>query len=357
MVHSVYLPRAVYVAAELGIADLLKDQPRTISELAELTETHERSLYRIMRLLAAYRLFSEHPAGMFRLDRRGRELLSDEPQSARWWTLSMGDELWKSNSQILESVKTGETGFRLAHGTGVWDWYPQHPREHDIFIQGMNGFTDMHCRETVRAFDFGRFRKIVDVGGGGGGLICEILSANPSVQGVLFDQPRTIEEEGRGRIAEDGLSDRCEAVGGSFLEKLPEGADAYVFKHVLRDWDDKSIRKMLANCHDAMAENGTLLVVDGLVNPADGSDRLIKLIDVQMMVDAGGGLRTQAEFEQFFLEAGFQLVKVHRTMSLDAHILEAKRLPQRPDHRDTDEVRRQAEPVVSRSISGVMGAR
>jgi len=332
MIHSVHLPRAVYVAAELGIADLLKERAYSIGELAQVTQTDERSLYRIMRLLAAYDVFAEDRGRVFGLAKHGKTLLSDDPESSRWWVLSLGDELWKSNSEILESVRTGKTGFEIAHGERVWSWYPKHPREHDIFIKGMNGFTRMHCQELVRAFDFSRFNEVVDVGGGGGGLICEILKANPGLNGVLFDQPRTIDEEGRGRIESMGLSHRCEAVGGNFLEALPEGADAYLFKHVLRDWDDQGVRTMLGNCRKAMPENGTLLIVDAVVNPANGTDRLVKLIDVQMMVDAGGGLRTLSEFEQIFADTGFEIVKIHKTMSLDADIIEAK-----PIRRPVDE--------------------
>jgi len=207
----------------------------------------------------------------------------------------------------------------------VWSWYPEHPHEHDIFIWGMNGFTAVHCREIVQAFDFSRFRKLVDVGGGGGVLIGEILRATPNLKGVLFDQPRTI-EEARPRIAAAELAHRCEAVGGNFLESLPSGADAYVFKHVLRDWDDAGVLKMLQNCHRAMEEGGTLLIIDAIVDPGNSKDKLLKLIDVQMMVDAGGGLRTLAEFQEFFRKAGFELVKIHRTTILDLNIIEARRI-------------------------------
>jgi ubiquinone/menaquinone biosynthesis C-methylase UbiE len=207
----------------------------------------------------------------------------------------------------------------------VWDWYPAHPREHDRFIWGMNGFTQVHCREVVQAFDFSRFRKVVDVGGGGGVLIREILQVNPQLHGVLFDQPRTI-EEAEPRLADAGLAQRCKAVGGNFLEELPPDADAYIFKHVLRDWDDASVLTMLRNCHRAMADNGTLLVIDAILDPTNNTDRLLKLVDVQMMVDGGGGLRTLQDFQEFFRQAGFELRKVHRTTIIDMNIIEARRL-------------------------------
>ena len=326
MIHSVYLARALYVATALEIAELLKERPRTCAELAKETFTHEQSLGRILRLLAAYDVFRLDAEGRYHLDKRGQTLLKDNPESTRWWVLSMGDELWASNSQILESVKTGETGFKLAHGIPLWQWYPQNPGPHDIFIRGMNNFTRVHCTEIVQAFNFSRFKKVVDVGGGGGVLIGEILRANPNVRGVLFDQPPTI-EEAKPRIAESTWANRCEAIGGSFFEKVPAGGDAYIFKHVLRDWSDESVLKMLSRVHEAMPDDGTLLVIDGLVNPKNGTDRLIKMLDVQIMVDGGGGLRTKAEFEEFFRRTGFELVAVHSTTIIDAFVLEARKIP------------------------------
>jgi hypothetical protein len=334
MIHSVYAARALYVACVLEIADRLKLQPQTIAELSVATGTHERSLYRILRLLAAYKYFNEDSAGVFHLGPRGKQLLKDNPESARWWVISMGDELWASNSKVLESVKTGKTGFELAHGERIWTWYPKQAEAHDIFIRGMNGFTRVHAREVVQGFDFGKFKKVVDVGGGGGVLIGEVLRANPNVRGVLFDQPPTV-AEAQPRISAAPWGDRCEAVGGNFFEKVPAGGDAYIFKHVLRDWDDASVVKMLSRVHEAMVDGGTLLVVDAVVDPRNGTQRLIKLLDVQIMLDGGGGLRTQAEFEWFFKRTGFELVKVHSTTIVDAMILEARKV-KRPATVDQD---------------------
>ncbi len=326
MIHSVYLPRALYVVGALRIPDLLQEQPRTIDELVELTETHKRSLYRIMRLLAAYDVFTERADGTFALARLGKTLVSDHPESALWWTLSLGDELWRSNSRVLDSVKTGETGFKLEHGVGVWEWYPQHAREHDIFIKGMNGFTIPHCREIVRAYNFGKFKQVVDVGGGGGVLMCQILDKNPQTRGIVFDQPRTIEET-KERIAERNLTHRCEAIGGNFFKELPPGADAYILKHVLRDWDDESVVKILSRIREAIPEDGLLLIVDAIVNPKNNTDRMLKLIDTQMMVDAGGGLRTREEFEELLGRAGFAIQRVQSTMIIDGSILEVRPVP------------------------------
>ena len=322
IIHSVYLPRALYVAAELRIADILNQRPRTIAELAALTQTHERSLFRVMRLLCGSSVFREDKQGYYHLARLGKTMLSDDPESTLWWTLSLGDELWESNSRILDSIRTGRTGFELAHATTLWKWYPQHPVQHDIFIRGMNGFSRAHCRAILGGFDFSRYRKVVDVGGGGGLLMSEILRQAPETRGVVFDQPRTIEET-RPRIEALELGHRCDLIGGNFFEGLPAGADAYVFKHVLRDWDDESVVKLLQNCRDAIADEGSVLIIDAVVDPRCKRDRMLKLIDMQLMVDAGGGLRTRKEFEALLERADFKLVRIHHTASLDAHILEA----------------------------------
>jgi hypothetical protein len=326
MIHSAYLPRALYVAAELRIPDILQKRPQTIRELAELTQTDEQSLSKIMRLLAAYDVFSQDEDGRYHLARLGKSMVGDHPESALWWVLSLGDELFESSRCMLDSVRTGRTGFELAHGVPLWTWYPEHAAKHDIFIKGMNGFSRAHCRAILGGFDFSRFRRIVDVGGGGGLLMSEILRTAPQTRGVVFDQPRTIEET-RLRIKELSLADRCECIGGDFFAGLPADGDAYIFKHVLRDWDDGSVLELLRNCRDAIADDGALLIIDGIVDPRDSTDRMLKLIDVQLMIDAGGGLRTQSEFERLLAMSGFALVTIHYTTSLDAHILEARPVP------------------------------
>ncbi len=324
MLHSIWLARCVYIVAALGIADYLTDGPKTCAELARLTNCHEKSLYRVLRALASFRVFSEDRRGRFHLTRLSRQLLSNVEGSMRYWAIKMGEEGWLATTAALESVKTGESGFKLVHGQSSWEYYTSHPEAGANFIKAMSAFTEWQSRSIVAAGDFGRFRKVVDVGGGRGALVIEILRQHPQLHGVVFDLPETIAEAAK-LIVAAGLQDRCEAVAGSFLEAVPGGADLYISKHSLRDWNDENAQQILRCIREAMDEHATLMVIDAVVQPENGTDRLVKLLDVELMIEEGGGMRTQEEFEAFFKRVGLRLVRMRHTDIRDAVILEAVR--------------------------------
>lgn len=326
MLHSIWLARAVYVAARLGIADRLAQSPRTAGQLAELTATHAPSLERILRALAAFGVLAVDRQGRYRLTRRGRCLRSDVPDSMRWWAIKSGEEGWQATCAVLEAVRTGQSGFRHVHGVSSWEYYAANEAARENFIRAMDTFTQWQSREIAAAGDFGRFEHLVDVGGGRGALLAAILERHPHARGTVFDLPETIVETRR-FLASVGLADRCQAVGGSFLEEIPEGADAYLSKHSLRDWNDEHVVRILRNIHRAMPPDATLLVIDAVLEPAGGQDRLAKLLDVELLVEEGGGMRTRAEFESLLAQAGFRLSRVRRTSIEDAVILEARKLP------------------------------
>jgi len=321
--ETVYLARAYYVVAELGISDLLRDGPRTCRELAAATGCHERMLFRILRTLAGFGVFIDDGQGRFSLSPRAWPLLDDAPGGERYWTKLVGsDVFWQSTGRALDMVKTGKAGIDLAFGKSFYELCLDRPELQETFRKGMSGWTAWQCREVVRCGDFSRFSKVVDVGGGSGSLIMEILRHHPQARGVLYDQTATV-ERARPLFAKEGLSARCEAVGGSFLESVPAGADAYVLKHVLRDWRDADAVKILRNCHAAMPPHAELLVIDAVLDPGNGKDRLVKLLDVEQMFVTGGGMRTLGEFERLFAESGFCHKGTCRTKVIDAAILQA----------------------------------
>lgn len=321
--ETVYLARAYYAVAELGIADLLRDGPKTCGELAAATGSHERTLFRILRALAGFGVFADDGQGRFSLTPRAWPLLNDAPGLERHWTMLVGsDVFWQSTGRVLEMLKTGQSGIELAFGKSFYEICRDRPELHETFRKGMSGWTDWQCREIVNAYDFSGFGRVVDVGGGSGSLIMEILHRHPRACGVLYDQPVTA-ERARERLAKAGLADRCEAVGGSFLESVPAGADVYVLKHVLRDWNDADVGKILRHCHAAMPPRAKLLVIDAVLDPGNGTDRLVKLLDVEQMFVTNGGLRTQAEFDRLLAESGFRSRSLHRTAIADTAILEA----------------------------------
>ncbi len=248
VVESLHLTRTYYVAAELGIADLLNERRQTVAELAAATSTDPQSLFRILRTLAAFGVFAQDRQDRFRLTRRARVLLTGAPGSIRSWLILIGrTELWQAFACTLEGVRTGIAPFQLAHGTSFWNYVDEHPEFAATFFAALGDWTDAHCSQIVDSFDFGRFGSVIDVGGGMGRLLEKILVRFPGVNGVLFDRAEAV------RIAEQrfqaaGLGEHCRFVGGSFFDSIPEGQDAYVLKHVITDWDDAGAGACCRTC-------------------------------------------------------------------------------------------------------------
>jgi hypothetical protein len=320
--EAVYLARACYVAAELGIADLVENQPQTAAELAARTGCDELALFRVLRTLAAFDVFAQDAQGRFRLTCRGAPLASDRPDSQRHWTIFRGHRAsCEAAARFLDAVKTGKNAFEIAHGKPFFDYCRDDPYLNEIFIKGMSGWTDWQAREVVRYYDFRGFGRVIDVGGGRGSLLFEVLKHHPTTWGVLYDLPGTV-AEALPRIAAWGLEHRCEARGGNFLQEVPRGGQAYLLKHVLRDWDDNHARRILQNVRAVLPRDGRLLVIDATLDPRNGRDRLNKLMDLGQMTFVCGRMRTQKELEALLGETGFRVLSVRRTSICDTTILE-----------------------------------
>jgi hypothetical protein len=321
--ESVWLAQGIYIAAALGIADHLTEGPMTASQLAALTGSDERSLYRVLRAIASSGIFHEDSSGRFHNNERSDCLRSEVAFSLRHWAVTLGDVWWPLGNHALEAVRTGKSGPQLAGAASLWEIYQRDPSQHEDFIRAMDSFTRWQSHVIVQAFDFGRFRKVVDIGGGRGAMMAEILRANPSLQGVVFDMPETA-EHARQTLSEAGLDGRFETEAGSFLESVPAGADAYLIKHVLHDWPDEQVLRILRNCAAAMDEQATLLTAHALLLPHSPEDRITKLTDINYMVTLGGGMRTLDEFQSLMNQAGLELVASHPTRCADLSILEAR---------------------------------
>jgi hypothetical protein len=312
MSTAYWVSQSIYVAAKLGIADLLEDSPKSIEELAKVTATHQPSLYRVLRALASVGVFSEDEHRRFGLTRVGTCLQTDAPDSMRSYVIFQGEpSQWRAWEGLLHSVKTGEPAFDHIHGMGALDYWEQNPEAGRIFDDAMIPFALQAERYTAiaAAYDFSGIRTVVDVGGRRGRMLVPILKANPSLRGILFDLPDVV-KVGKGLLAVAGVADRCEAIGGDFFEAVPAGGDAYILSEIAHDYDDDLTLRILRNCHRAMAERGKLLVVE-LVVPLGSEPSVSKLLDVQLlMMNPGGRERTEAEFCALFETAGFRLTRI-----------------------------------------------
>ena len=308
MMTGYWVSQALYVAAKLGIADLLADGPVDCEDLAAATNTHAPSLQRVLRALASVGVFTEVSPGSFALTPLAELLRTETPGSMSALAIMYAEEQYRAWGELLHSVRTGEMAFDHQFGMGYFEYLAQHPEADRVFNEAMTGWTQQLVGAVVDTYDFSPFHTVVDVGGGYGALLATILRNNPGTRGILFEQPHVIasaEEE----LVAAGVADRCTFVGGDFFVEVPAGGDAYVLSQILHDWDDERCVAILGQCRRAMPDHGKLLVVE-LVLPAGDEPSLGKWLDLHMLVLLGGRERTAAEYDTLFRAAGFKLARV-----------------------------------------------
>ena len=324
LIAGFVLSRAVYAAASLGIADLLAKAPSDASTLAQACSAHAGALHRVLRTLASVGVFAETAHGKFCNTPLSELLRSDVAGSLRALSLMYGDDdVWAAWGSILHSVETGDAAFNKVTGLGTFDYYARHPDKAKVFDQAMVSSSSLVNRALTEAYDFSRFGRLVDVAGGYGSTLCTILTATPSLRGVLFDMPHVI-ENAKARVVAQGVGDRCELIAGNMFDSVPAGADAYFMKHILHDWDDASCAKILAAIRAAIPPNGRLLVCEKLILPGSAGT-YGKITDLVMLVhNQGGRERTEAEYRNLFASSGFKLARAV-PLAADYSLLEAER--------------------------------
>ena len=315
IVNAPMLTQCVYVAAKLGVPDLLKDGPKGCDELAAATNTHAASLYRVLRCLSSFDIFHEDDTGRFSQTEMSALLRSDVPDSARGWTVMRGEpflsEPW---GQILHSVKTGQSAFMHSFGMDWPQYFGQQPEAAALFDDGMRSVSAEKYRAAAHAYDFADVKTIVDVGGGNGGLLTAILTANPHMQGTLAELAHVV-EGARDHLVAAGVSERCQCVTTDMFASVPEGADAYVMANVIHDWDDERSITLLRNCREAMQSHGRVPLVEMVISPRN-QPHLSKLVDVEMLVMTDGGKeRSESEYAALYEAAGLRLARTIPTES------------------------------------------
>jgi SAM-dependent methyltransferase len=323
MITGYWVSQALYVAAKLGLADLLADGPRTADDLARATATQARALYRLLRALASVGVFAEDDRHRFALAPLGDCLRGGVPGSKRSMAITSGEEHYRAWGELLYSVQTGRPGFDKLYGMPIFDYLARHPEQAKLFDETMVG---VHGRETgpmIEAYDFSGIGVLADVGGGNGSLLTAVLRAYPSLKGILYDLPH-VAERARANFAAAGLADRCQAIGGSFFDSVPAGADAYLLRHIIHDWDDERSTRILRNIHRVLPDGGRLLVVESVIPPGN-EPSFAKLLDLTMLVLPGGEERTREEYERLYAGAGFRLTRVVPT-DADVSVIEGRKM-------------------------------
>jgi hypothetical protein len=321
LVNGYQVTQAIHVAVTLGIADLLRDGPRSSGDLADATQSHAPSLYRVLRALAAVGVLHEED-GRFALTELGDGLRSDAAEPVGGWAAYVGRPAhFQAWGALLEAVRTGENAFASVHGCDVWEYRAHHPEDGAIFDRAMTDTSRRANRELLEAYDFGHFERAVDVGGGHGAFLAAVLAAHRELHGVLFDQPHVV-ADAPAVLDAAGVRDRCEIAAGSFFDGVPAGGDAYLLKAIVHDWEDDDALRILRGVRAAIADGGAVLVVERELGPPN-TEPDAKLSDLNMMVGPGGRERTRDEFAALFAESGFELERVVST-PIGLHIFEGR---------------------------------
>jgi len=305
----------VCAGARLGIADHLAAGPRSAGELAGPMRMHAPSLHRLMRSLAGLGVLTEREGQRFALTPMGEALKTGAPGSARATLIAFcGPAFWRGWEEFVYSLETGKTGFEQAHGMPFFEYLAKHPEDASHFSEAMVGYHGAEPPAVAQAYDFSRFKTIVDVGGATGNMLSAILSQHAGPRGVLYDRPHVV-SEAPALLAARGVEARVAIEPGDFFERVPAGGDAYVLSHIIHDWYEDQCLTILGHCRKAIQPDGRLLIVETVL-PAGDTPHQGKVQDMVMLVFPGGQERTEAEYAGLLGQAGFRLTRVVPTESI-----------------------------------------
>ncbi|MBZ5631763.1 MAG: methyltransferase [Acidobacteriia bacterium] len=309
MLLGKWVSSAISAAAHFGIADHLESGPKSPKELASLTGTQERPLYRLLRANASVGVFTELEDGRFAQTPLSEPLRTNAKPCVRHMAMMLTDDwhirFWE---QLPWCVETGKPASYKLNGMPMFDWMAQHPEKTGNFNQAMTDLSSGDAAAVVQSYDFSRFEHIVDVAGGHGTLLAAILDQAPKLRGTLAEMPHVIEGARKAGIL-DRLANRSTLEAVNILESVPAGADAYIMKFIIHDWYDPECIKILSNCRKGIRPGGRLLVVDQVV-PAGNEPAMSKIVDLEMLVLPGGMERTERQFRELFAASGFRLERI-----------------------------------------------
>lgn len=313
--------RVAHAAARLRIADALACGPRTAAELAAQTGADVIALTRLLRALAATGVLERCADGRFSLTEIGSLLRSDTPMSFRHSLIEFFEPSMVPMSGLVDTVMSGRPAFEAAHGEAFFDYMARDRARGAAFDAQMSAGAALRSRALLEAVDLSRAALVVDIGGGEGALLCEVLRSYPSARGVLFDSAATA-QRARERLAESGLGDRSEVRTGDFFDSAPEGGDAYVLSFVLHDWDDARSARILTNVCHAMREDATVHVVE-LVRAEEGAPSMVEYLNLDILELLAGRERTEGELCSLLEASGLRPTRVART-STPFSVIEAR---------------------------------
>ena len=313
LIQSHRVTAVIYVAAKLGIAEHLRDGPRSLDELAKATGADKQALRRLATALLTVGICSLTGENRYLLTEMGAGLDGSAKRSFKGWAIFEGEMLSKSWNGMLESIMTGKTAAQLLGLSNSFDLMARSPENVGLFNAAMADLTRLVTSDVLRAYDFSRFSHLMDVGGGSGELVGAIAREYPQIKATVFDLPRC-EETANNHLRRVGVSDRVDFLAGDFFETVPAVADAIVIKSVIHDWDDARSGSILRNCRQALPVEGTLILVERImpeIPTVTGEDKSNAMSDLNMLRGPGGLERTEKEYHRLLNENGFRPTSIY----------------------------------------------
>jgi hypothetical protein len=318
-ITSKWIAKPISVVSELGIADLLREGPASVNSLAEKTDTHALTLYRILRALSSVGIFIEAEEKMFGLTPLAQCLLSDAMRPmVRMFLSDWHDKAW---SGLEYTVRTGKPGFDHVFGMPTFEWMEENPEKRVILDEGQGLKAAGLAEAVIQAYDFADFGSICDVGGGNGTFLTTLLSNYPHIKGFVADLPKAAISADEVIVKAD-LQHRCKAIPHNFLRETPPICDIFFLVNVLHDWEDEICCKILKNISKSMNTEATLLIAEYILEPGQGFS-VAKLLDLEVLVMGGGRERSIDEYITLLGSVGMAVLNVFPTKS-GASLIECK---------------------------------
>ena len=318
LMNGAYIAGVVACVAELRIPDLLESGPKSADELAAQINANPQALYRLMRATACVGVFSEASDGKFSQTPLSAILRTNATPSLRGWVAMNGRE-WHARGwgMLSHCVRTGKQALDEIYGQPIFQFFTERPEEAAIFNEAMTNLSALDSPAAAEAYSFAGLQTIVDVAGGHGALLAEILSRNPHLRGTLLEMPHVVEGAKSGPLKP--LLDRCSFASCDIFSDALPAADAYIMKHIIHDWPDQKCQLILKACRKSANPGGKLLVVDSVIQPGNNFEPG-KFLDIQMLIFPGGQERTESQFRDLFSSSGWKLTRVIPTAAAESII-------------------------------------
>jgi hypothetical protein len=293
-----------------GVPEALQGGPLGAEQLAERTGLNADALFRTLRCVSLQGYFRLRADGRFEHNSRSRVLAGGSLSRARefllYFSSGSNQAAW---GHFDHALKTGRSPFDHVHGMTIWEWFERHADEREMFAHTMMGITVADAPAIAKIYPFAELHNLCDIGGGRGTLLSELLLKHRHLRGTLYESPGVL-ESAREMLAARGVLDRVSLVPGSFFDGVPAGADAYLLKNILHDWDDERCATILRHVRDAASTGSRVLIAESVVERYSRHPLAVPA-DLQMMVACSDGReRSRGEFDGLLQKAGFRLGRV-----------------------------------------------